>query len=376
MKLTESQDKTIKLLNPWWGGYSIELGIHRTDYLSKINDYLKEKQEILFLLGSRRVGKTRIIFQTIYKLIADGIPTDKILFLSLDNTNLEKFNWYNYISESNFDYIFLDEIQYSSKWAQNLKSLFDLPNKKMKIICSGSSSKLIEDDKAFLTGRNTNLIVTTLDFNEFLKFTDNKSTVKDYLFYICQMLAKQVGFKSSSNKIASVLKLDNKTVENYIQYLREAKLIEVVYQYSDSLNKRLYSPKKYYFNDLGMRNSFSGFSDKGSLVENAVFLKLSKKYGAENIFFMTDTGSKEVDFVVKLDSDRLMYVESKYNNSQTAIKNSVAKLFYEDVHDKKITKRIVVTNEINDSYEEQGKEVNLVSLSEFLIIETKNDIFK
>src|SRR3989344_4069385 len=164
MKLTESQDKTIKLLNPWWGGYSIELGIHRTDYLSKINDYLKEKQEILFLLGSRRVGKTRIIFQTIYKLIADGIPTDKILFLSLDNTNLEKFNWYNYISESNFDYIFLDEIQYSSKWAQNLKSLFDLPNKKMKIICSGSSSKLIEDYKAFLTGRNTNLIVTTLDF--------------------------------------------------------------------------------------------------------------------------------------------------------------------------------------------------------------------
>ena len=412
MKLTESQDKTIKLLNPWWGGYSIELGIHRTDYLSKINDYLKEKQEILFLLGSRRVGKTRIIFQTIYKLIADGIPTDKILFLSLDNTNLEKFNWYDYIAESNFDYIFLDEIQYSSKWAQNLKSLFDLPNKKMKIICSGSSSKLIEDDKAFLTGRNTNLIVTTLDFNEFLKFTDNKSTVKDYLFYggypeyvlekepnylndlvrdiiekdiakvhkvrntqylfdICQMLAKQVGFKSSSNKIASVLKLDNKTVENYIQYLREAKLIEVVYQYSDSLNKRLYSPKKYYFNDLGMRNSFSGFSDKGSLVENAVFLKLSKKYGAENIFFMTDTASKEVDFVVKLDSDRLMYVESKYNNSQTAIKNSVAKLFYEDVHDKKITKRIVVTNEINDSYEEQGKEVNLVSLSKFLIIETQ-----
>jgi len=407
MKLNESQDKTIKLLNPWWGGYSVELGVDRTDYLSKIDDFLSKKQEILFLLGSRRVGKTRIIFQTIYKLIAKGVQANKILFLSLDNSNLEKFNWYEYVVESNFDYIFLDEIQYSSKWAQNLKSLFDLPNKKMKIVCSGSSSKLIEDDKAFLTGRNSNLIVTSLDFNEFLKFTGARNTVKEYLFYggypeyilekepnylndlardviekdiakvhrvkntqylfdICQILAKQVGFRGSSNKIANVLKLDNKTVENYIQYLREAKLIEVVCQYSDSLNKRLYSPKKYYFNDLGMRNSFSGFSDKGSLIENAVYLKLSKMYGVENIFYLKGDRGSEVDFVVKLNTNQLLYVESKYNNSQTAIKNSLTKLFFKDMYDKDITKRIVVTDKVNEVLREDGKEVNLIDLTEFL----------
>lgn len=407
MKLTESQDKTIKLLNPWWGGYSVELGIERVDYLSKINDFLSKKQEILFLLGSRRVGKTRIIFQTIYKLIANGVQTDKILFLSLDNSNLEKFNWYEYIVESNFDYIFLDEIQYSLKWAQNLKSLFDLPNKKVKIVCSGSSSKLIDDDRAFLTGRNVNIIVTPLDFNEFLRFTNIKNNIKEYLFYggypeyvlekepnylndlvrdiiekdiakvhkirntqylfdICQILAKQVGFRGSSNKIANVLKLDNKTVESYIQYLKEAKLIEVVYQYSDSLNKRLYSPKKYYFNDLGMRNSFAGFSDKGSLVENSIYLKLSKIYGAENIFYLNDARGKEVDFVVKLNTDQLLYVESKYNNSQIAIKNSLTKLFFKDIHDKDIIKRIIITDEVNDVLHEEGKKIELIDLTEFL----------
>ncbi len=407
MKLTESQDKTIKLLNPWWDGYSVELGVERVNYLSRISDFLSKKNEILFLLGSRRVGKTRIIFQTIHKLITEGVATNKILFLSLDNTNLDKFNWYEYIIESSFDYVFLDEIQYSQKWAQNLKSLFDLPSKKMKIVCSGSSSKLIEDDKAFLTGRNTNISVTPLDFNEFLTFTNSNQDVKDYLFYggypeyilekepnylndlvrdiiekdiakvhkvkntqylfdICQLLSKQIGFRGSSNKIANVLKLDNKTVENYIQYLKEARLVEVIYQYSDSLNKRLYSPKKYYFNDLGMRNSFAGFSDKGSLVENAVYLKLAKTYGSENIFYLNGVRGDEVDFIVKLDNEKIILVESKYNNSQTAIENSLSKLFFKGVHDREIIKRIVVTNGIDTVLQKNNIKLDLVSLNKFL----------
>lgn len=408
MKLTESQDKTIKLLNPWWGGHAVELGIERTEYLSKISDFLSKKQEILFLLGSRRVGKTRIIFQTIYKLINESIPVNKILFLSLDNSNLEGFNWYEYIIESNFDYIFLDEIQYSAKWTQNLKSLFDLPNKKIKIICSGSSSRLIEDDKAFLTGRNAHIQVTPLDFSEFLKFTNNKSGIKEYLFYggypeyvlekepnylndlvrdiiekdiakvhkiknsqylfdICQILAKQIGYKSSSNKIANVLKLDNKTVENYIQYLKDAKLIEIVYQYSDSLNKRLYSPKKYYFNDLGMRNSFAGFSDKGSLVENAVYLKLSKIYGVENIFYLNGIRGDEVDFTINLGNNEVLFVESKYINLQTSIEMSLSKLFFKNMHGKKIAKRIVVTDGIDESLQKDNLKIDLISLEKFLI---------
>ncbi len=407
MKITESQDKTIKLLNPWWGGYSIELGVERKAYLPKILKILEERNEILFVLGSRRVGKTRIIFQIIHKLIAKGVPTDKILFLSLDNTNLEKFNWYEYIVESNFEYIFLDEIQYSPRWPQNLKSLFDLPNKRMKIVCSGSSSKLIEDDKPFLTGRNTQISVSTLGFEEFTEFTNNEGNIKDYLFFggypeyvlekepnylndlvrdiiekdiakvhkvrntqylfdICQILAKQVGFKGSSNKIASVMKLDNKTVEKYIRYLIDARLISVVYQYSDSLNERIYSPKKYYFNDLGMRNSFSGFTDKGSLVENSVYLKLSKQYGSENIFYLSSTKSEEVDFVVKTNDNKVILVESKYNNSITAVKNSISKLLFDDIYNVNIVARIIVTNGINETYEEQGKKIKLIDLVDFL----------
>lgn len=407
MKLLESQKKTIELLNPWWYDNKVELGVERTIYLSKINEILFKRQQILFILGSRRVGKTRILLQTIYKLIDNGVPAKKILFLSLDNSNLENLNWYEYISESDFQYIFLDEVYYSPKWAQILKSVYDIPNHNFKIICSGSSSKLIEDSKAFLTGRSTSLFVTPLDFNEFTKFVRSDHPIKDYLFYggypefvlekepnylndlvrdiiekdivkvhkvknnqylfdICQILAKQVGFKSSSNKIASVLKLDNKTVENYIQYLREVKLIDVIYQYSDSLNKRLYSPKKYYFDDLGMRNSFAGFSDKGSLVENAVFLKLAKVYGINNIFYLNDTRGNEVDFVVGLDNNKVLLVESKYNNLQNSVINSLSGIFFKEIHGRNITGRFVITDGIDAIFQKKEVEIKLVSLQNFL----------
>ncbi|MDO8341178.1 MAG: ATP-binding protein, partial [Candidatus Woesebacteria bacterium] len=377
----------------------------------KIDEITKKRKQILFILGSRRVGKTRIILQYIYKLIKLKVNPNKILFLSLDNTNLENLDWYEYIVESNFEYVFLDEVHYSPKWAQTLKSLYDLPDKKVKIICSGSSSKLIEDNKAFLTGRSVSLFITPLDFQEYKNFSNGDDLINEYLFYggypefvlerepnylnelvkdiiekdiikvhkvknnqylfdVCQMLAKQIGFKGSSNKIANVLKLDNKTVENYIQYLKEVKLIDVIYQYSDSLNKKLYSPKKYYFNDLGIRNSFVGYSNIGSLVENAVFLHLVKRYGSKNIYYLSSSDSSEVDFVVRLSDDKVLFIESKYNNLKNAIENSLSGLFFKEIYGRKIIDRIVVTDGINSVLNRDNLEVKLVSLENFL---TKNN---
>lgn len=77
---TELQNKTINLLNPWWSNTKIELGIERTNYLLEIDKVLSKRQQILFILGSRRVGKTRIILQYINRLINSGVNSKKILF--------------------------------------------------------------------------------------------------------------------------------------------------------------------------------------------------------------------------------------------------------------------------------------------------------
>ena len=407
MVLTNQQQKTIELLNPWHTDKKIDLGIPRTKYLEEIAEIVNKRKQILFVLGSRRVGKTVTLLQYIYQLIENAVNPKKILFLSLDNTNLEGLDLFAYLTEYKYSYIFLDEVHYFPNWAQVLKSLYDLPNFKSRIICSGSSSKLIEDNKAFLTGRSTSITMHPLSFTEFRKFNKGKEQLHDYLYYggypeyviekqpsylnellrdiiekdisklhniknnkylfdICEILAKQIGYKGSSNKIAKVLGLDNKTAINYIEYLREVKLIETVYQYSDSLNERLYSPKKYYFNDLGMRNSFVGFSDIGSLVENAVFIKLVELFGGENIYYLADTSSNEIDFVVKAKKDEIVLIESKYNNLQQSVLNSIGKAFLKDPFGKKVIKRIVVTDGVNTKEKIKNIDVELVGIEKLL----------
>ncbi len=413
MNVNDLHNKTIELLNPWWSDRSIDLGIQRDIYLEKISDTVDNKKQILFLLGSRRVGKTIIMFQYIYQLIQKGVMPKKILFMSLDNINLQDLNLFSYLSESNFEYVLLDEVHYFTNWAQILKSLDDLPLFKSKIICSGSSSKLIEDNKAFLTGRNVTIQINPLSFIESKQFNNSEDEINDYLYYggypeyvlekqpnylndllrdvlekdilklhnirnsrylfdICQILAKQVGSLSSSNKISKILNIDNKTVVNYINYLREVRLIDQVYQYSDSVNKKLYAPKKYYFNDLGMRNSFVGFSDIGALVENAIFLKLSVVYGSDKIYYFSNDREGEIDFVVSIDNSRILLLESKYKNLEQSVINSLNSQFFKDIYNKEIVGRFVITDGINSQYENKGVNIQMISLKDFLEKNNKN----
>lgn len=407
MILTEQQKQTIDLLNPWQSGKSIELGIPRTAYLDTISNTLEHRRQILFLLGSRRVGKTMILFQLIYRQILNKVKAKKILFLSLDNSNLQDLDLFSYLSQSDFDFIFLDEVHFFPNWAQVLKSLYDIPTFKTKIICSGSSSKSIEDSKAFLTGRSTTINIYPLSFIEFQDFNSSANQLQDYLYYggypeyvlekqpnylnellrdviekdilklhtiqnskylfdICQILAKQIGFRGSSNKISNVLGLDNKTVNNYIEYLHEVRLVETVYQYSDNLNEQLYAPKKYYYNDLGMRNSFVGFSDIGSLAENAIFIKLVETYGRENIYYLSDSDSNEIDFVIKIAKDKLILVESKHNNLKESVLNSISKAFLSNYYNKEIVQRMVITDGVNANATLKDVTIRLIGLKEFL----------
>lgn len=407
MIIEEKYQKTIELFNPWWEGRKIELGITRKSYLNEVGNVLKHRKQILFILGSRRVGKTMILLQYVDKLIKMGTDPKKILFLSLDNTNLVGFNLYSYLTQLDFECVILDEVHYFPEWARVLKSLYDLPKFRSKLVCSGSSGKLIGDNKAYLTGRETVLEVLPLSFREFGEFNGEGGLIRDYLafggypeyviekqpnylnellrdivekdilklhqiknsqyiFDICQILARQIGFKNSSNKMAKVVGLDSKTVVNYLGYLREVGLVDFIYQYSDSINERLYASKKYYFNDLGMRNSFVGFSDLGSLVENAIYIYLASKFGRDKIFYLS-VGGKEVDFVVKIGCDEVFLVESKYFNLKDRVINSLNKIILRNIDYKKVTKRIVVTDGVNGDYEYKGVGVEFIDLEKFLV---------
>ena len=59
-------------------------------------------------------------------------------------------------------YLFFDEVAYKNDYDIQLKNLFDKEN--AKIVATSSSSSLLRDKKAYLTGRATIVEIQPLDF--------------------------------------------------------------------------------------------------------------------------------------------------------------------------------------------------------------------
>ena len=78
-------------------------------------------------------------------------------------------------------FLFLDEVQESSSWETELKSLYDSNN--LKIFCSGSTSALIQSQGGKLTGRQIVNRVDLLSFAEFIDFRGGRPLPsEDYKF--------------------------------------------------------------------------------------------------------------------------------------------------------------------------------------------------
>ena len=173
------------------------------------NYSLKPSNRIQVLIGSRRVGKTFILFQTIQQLLEYQIKKNQILYLNFEHPLLRsiKFDEMESVFEiywslypdslQNKLYIFIDEPQNLLNWDRLIRALQDDYN--FPIFVTGSSSKLLSKDiSTHLRGRTLTNFIYPLSFAEYLSFnkvsfnishlsTKEKSKllffVKDYLNY-------------------------------------------------------------------------------------------------------------------------------------------------------------------------------------------------
>jgi predicted AAA+ superfamily ATPase len=103
----------------------------------------------------------------------------------------------------------------------------------------------------------------------------------------------------------------------------EAYLIHLVPRFGKT-NEAILSPKKIYSADLGIRNLFTGFRDKGAVFENVVFSMIKHKHPS---YVYQD--ATELDFLTQ---DKCL-IEVKYGQK---IKDRQKKLFEEFPAAKKI----------------------------------------
>ena len=374
--------------NPWWEeDFSPEL-INREKYLSILEASLKTR-DIVIITGLRRVGKTAIIKLFIKKLL-NKLHPKYILYASCDSIQLEKYSIHEIIEAYRKEhrikrdkkiFVFLDEIGFREKWAQELKNLYDREN--IKFFVSASSANMLKDNKGFLTGRTKTVKVFPLSFTEYLKFKGidvkksenylkesyfedymkeggipeyilrkdpaylnelvesiiykdmicyhgikNSAVVKDFFRLLMERVARRI----SLNKTAKILRVSIDTIRRYFLYFKESFLIYEI-ERCGKLSERILSPKKIYVSDVGIRNMITGFSGKGAIFENLFFFKIMEK----NPCYIYEDGI-EIDFLTE---DRLLF-EIKYNEQMTEKQKNL--------FNKIIAKKKMIISGINDYF--------------------------
>jgi len=345
-------EEIIARYNPWWESQA-KFGYKKRGIAEEL---LKtaDSNFITVITGLRRAGKTTLMRMIIEEMIKRGTDSGKILYLSLDNVGLmekslpelvEIFRKMKSLKFRDKIYLFFDEISYRKNYEIEAKNLFDMGN--VKLFISSSSASILKSKTPYLTGRTKTFIVEPLDFKEFLDFrnisigredshlyekyfenyleiggmpeyvlNEDETMMSELIMQILykdiiapndirehktvvelfRLLCERVGKPVTYNKLASVLRTTPDSIKKYISLFEEVYLFYSIEKCAPSLNERIYSPKKIYIGDIGLRNVTTGFKDKGSAYENLVFLKVKNhnpryclQNGAEIDFAFGDT---------------------------------------------------------------------------------------
>jgi len=343
--------------------------INRPAYQELIEPYI-DKNIIKVLVGQRRVGKSYMLFQLMDRIISIHKNADLIYI----NKELDEFdNLRNhqdllaYIKSKETgtgkNYIFIDEIQDIEDFEKALRSLQAKDG--YDIYCTGSNAKLLSGELAtFLSGRYVEIKIYGLSFIEFLEFhqlSNNNEALMKYLKYgglpylinlkpdehivydylkniyaailfkdivkrhnvrnihflenLVRYVADNTGSLVSSKKISDFLKtqriqISPQLVLDYLGYLESAFFIFKALRADISGKKIFEIGEKYYFEDLGLRHSITGYkaNDINKIIENAVYQHL--KISGYTVF-IGKSGNKEIDFVCEK-SGKKIYVQVCY----------------------------------------------------------------
>ncbi len=147
---------------------------------------------------------------------------------------------------------------------------------------------------------------------------------EETFYQLFKILARDAGNLVNASELASTLGVSKTSIDNFLYVMQKSFHIILTRPFYRNVRKELTRMPKIYFGDLGLRNffmndfsSFTQRSDKGGLLENAVFRQLSDKYGIDEIKFWRTADGHEVDFVVE---EKIAY-EVKVNPEKLKVKN-------------------------------------------------------
>lgn len=345
--------------------------IQREQYLAFLRRH-KDQDVIKVVSGVRRCGKSTLFELFKQELLASGVKANQIISINFEDLEYEPLQEYHALHEYIVErlipdipmYVFLDEVQHVVQFEKVVGSLFIKPN--VDIYITGSNAYFMSSDIAtLLTGRYVQVEMLPLSFKEFhsaysqqnlsdmdiynlyiehssfprLVHIEDDESIDEYLesilntvvlkdivtrlkitdvpllLDIIKYLLANIGSLINPTKIANTLtsygrKTDNKTVEKYLQGLKDGLLIYEVDRFDVKGKALLQRNAKYYVVDSAFRKFLLSRtdSDRGHILENIVYLELIRRgYRV----YVGHLQNGEIDFVAKK-PHRLEYYQVSY----------------------------------------------------------------
>ena len=390
---------------------------------------------IKVVTGIRRCGKSYLL-RTLFKtyLLENGVDEKHIIEMAFDLfDNIEYRDpkiFYPWAKEQIQDdekyYFLLDEVQLLDEFVSVLNGLADKKN--CDVFVTGSNAKFLSRDIATeFGGRGDEVHMYPLSFSEFMSCYDGnkydgwneyiiyggiplvvlaetdeqKMNLLDNLFQetyisdivkrnkirnvgemesLLDVLASAIGALTNPNKLQKTFKSANNsritatTITKYIEYLEDAFLIEEANRYDIKGKSYIGTPLKYYFMDMGLRNSRIHYrqTEVTHSMENVIYNELRMRGYSVDVGVMPiaekDKDGKvtrkqlEVDFVCNMGSARY-YIQSAYSLPDEAKRIQEIRPF------RKIDdsfKKIVITKDVvQPYYDEYG--ILTIDIYDFLL---------
>lgn len=405
--------------------------IKRDYYLKELIDRL-DNGLIKIITGIRRCGKSYLL-NTIFKnyLLEQGTDKEHIIQLSLDErTNfkyldpdeLDEYIRSLIIDEKKY-YILLDEIQEVKEFESVLIGFMHINN--VEIYVTGSNSKFLSSDIVTeFRGRGDEIRVYPLSFAEFYSVyegseekalseyytygglplaimakTDNAKinylkTQKDNVYIndivdrnnvqnqeelemLVQIVASDIGSLTNPLKLSNNFKerdrmstMTDKTIYNYLGYLQDAFIIEKARRFDVRGKRFIETPQKYYFTDMGIRNSFLDFRQSEEIshsMENVIYIELKKRgynvdVGSVEIREGNTKKQLEIDFVANKGNNKIYIQSALEMKTREKVEQEQKSLVNVNDFFKKI---IIVGDNIKRSRYENG--IIIMSIYDFLL---------
>lgn len=329
-------ENILELQNPWWKTGTMDIQLFHRNIEKELLWNLDQKI-ILGLLGSRRVGKTFLLYRLIQHLLQKGIPSHDIVYVNFDDASLRQrfstpaslIDFIKPLNKNKKKYLFLDEVQRLETPGLFLKVIFDL-GLPLKMVVSGSSQLELKSKlKEFLVGRLRQIEISRLDFKEMKAISPplpqellleelmifggypavaqereekaKKILLQDiYATYLEKdisdfakvedvntfhklliLLASQIGDLLNTHHLSKALNVSVSTIEKFLVILESTFVVKRISPFFRNQKKELTKMPKLYFLDLGLRNyllqawqPIALRADMGKLFENFIFLEL------------------------------------------------------------------------------------------------------